>query len=87
MADIKDIRFDGEACAISTASTSIMIKNLIGKNIKDAKDYINNFTNITFHYYNPLSVSISPSRPIIFSKIAICSGDRSLYAISFLPFI
>ena len=33
----------GEACAISTASTSIMIKNLIGKSIKEAKDYINNF--------------------------------------------
>jgi len=40
---IKDIKFMGEACAISTASTSIMIKNLIGKNIKDAKEYINNF--------------------------------------------
>jgi len=40
---IKDIKFMGEACAISTASTSIMIKNLIGKNISDAKEYINNF--------------------------------------------
>ena len=27
---IKDIRFDGEACAISTSSTSIMISVLIG---------------------------------------------------------
>ena len=40
---IRDIKFDGEACAISTASTSIMIKNLIGKNLSDAKKYINNF--------------------------------------------
>ncbi len=40
---IKDIKFVGEACAISTASTSIMIKNLIGKTLKEAKDYINNF--------------------------------------------
>ena len=40
---IRDIKFDGEACAISTASTSIMIKNLIGKNLLDAKNYINNF--------------------------------------------
>lgn len=40
---IKDIKFMGEACAISTASTSIMIKNLIGKNMSDAKNYINNF--------------------------------------------
>lgn len=43
---IKDIRFMGEACAISTASTSIMIKNLIGKNIDEAKEYINNFYNM-----------------------------------------
>ena len=43
---IKDIKFMGEACAISTSSTSIMIKNLIGKNIKDAKEYINNFYNM-----------------------------------------
>ena len=28
---IRDIRFNGEACAISTASTSIMLKNIIGK--------------------------------------------------------
>lgn len=40
---IKDICFDGEACAISTSSTSIMIKNLIGKKIEEAKEYIKNF--------------------------------------------
>jgi len=40
---IKDICFDGEACAISTSSTSIMIHNLIGKTIKEAKEYIENF--------------------------------------------
>lgn len=44
---IQDIKFMGEACAISTASTSIMIKNLIGKNMVDAKEYINNFYNMT----------------------------------------
>ena len=43
---IKDIRFNGEACAISTASTSIMLKNIIGKNIEDAKKYITNFMNM-----------------------------------------
>lgn len=43
---IKDIKFTGEACAISTASTSIMIKNLIGKTIEEAKDYISNFYNM-----------------------------------------
>ena len=40
---IKDIKFDGEACAISTASTSIMIKNMIGKSIDEIEKYIDNF--------------------------------------------
>ncbi len=40
---ISDICFDGEACAISTSSTSIMIRNLIGKTIQEAKEYIENF--------------------------------------------
>ena len=40
---IEDILFDGEACAISISSTSIMITNLIGKTVSDALDYINNF--------------------------------------------
>ena len=43
---IKDIKFKGEACAISTASTSIMIKNMIGMNIEDAIKYVNNFMNM-----------------------------------------
>ena len=43
---IKDIKFDGEACAISTSSTSIMIKNLIGKTKEEAEDYIKNFENM-----------------------------------------
>lgn len=40
---IKDVRFDGEACAICTSSTSIMIETLIGKTILEAKEIINNF--------------------------------------------
>ncbi len=43
---IKDICFTGEACAISTSSCSIMIHNLIGKTIKEAKEYILNFKNM-----------------------------------------
>ena len=43
---IKDIRFNGEACAISTASTSIMLKNVINKSVEDAKKYIDNFMNM-----------------------------------------
>lgn len=40
---ISDITFDGEACAIAISSTSIMIKNIIGKSKKDALQYIQNF--------------------------------------------
>lgn len=43
---IKDIKFDGEACAISTSSTSIMIHNLIGKKIEEAIKYMNEFENM-----------------------------------------
>lgn len=40
---IKDIRFDGEACAISTSATSIMIKLLIDKTIDEALEIITNY--------------------------------------------
>lgn len=40
---IEDIRFDGEACAICTSSTSIMIKTLIGKKVEAAKEIYSNF--------------------------------------------
>lgn len=43
---IKDIRFDGEACAICTSSTSIMIETLIGKTVDEAKDICRNFENM-----------------------------------------
>ena len=37
---IKDVRFDGIACTISTASTSMMSDLLIGKTIAEAKEII-----------------------------------------------
>ncbi len=40
---IEDIVFEGEACAISISSTSIMITNLIGKTVDEAYNYIANF--------------------------------------------
>ena len=43
---VKDIRFDGEACAICTSSTSIMIYILIGKKIEEALKIIDNFENM-----------------------------------------
>lgn len=43
---IVDIYFDGEACAITTSATSIMIKKLIGKTINDANNLMNNYYNM-----------------------------------------
>lgn len=40
---IEDIHFDGEACAICTSSTSIMIETLIGKTLDEAKIIYENF--------------------------------------------
>ena len=40
---IKDIVFDGEACAICTSATSILIHKLIGKDITYAKNVIDNY--------------------------------------------
>ena len=40
---IENIRFDGEACAICTSSTSIMINTLIGKTVSEAKEIYSNF--------------------------------------------
>lgn len=43
---IEDIRFDGIACTISTASTSMMTDLLKGKTVKEAKAIINEYFNM-----------------------------------------
>ena len=43
---IKDIRFDGEACAISTSATSVMISTLLGKSVDEAKKILENYKNM-----------------------------------------
>lgn len=40
---IEDIRFNGVACTIATASTSIMSELLIGKTIEEAREIIANY--------------------------------------------
>lgn len=40
---VKDIRFDGEACAISTSASSILIKNLIGKSVDEVINILTNY--------------------------------------------
>ena len=43
---IDDVKFDGEACAICTSSTSIMTELLIGKKIDEANKIIDSFQNM-----------------------------------------
>lgn len=43
---IEDIRFDGEACAISTSATSIMIRKLIGKSLEEVRTILQNYQNM-----------------------------------------
>ena len=43
---IQDIRFDGEACAISTSASSIIIRKLIGKTVEEAKKIVENYQNM-----------------------------------------
>ena len=43
---IEDIYFDGEACAITTSATSIMIKMFIGKSLDYANKIMDNYYNM-----------------------------------------
>ncbi|MBR6136933.1 MAG: SUF system NifU family Fe-S cluster assembly protein [Bacilli bacterium] len=43
---IEDIRFDGEACVISTSVSSILIRKLIGKTTEEAINIITNYKNM-----------------------------------------
>lgn len=40
---VVDIKFDGEACAISTSASSIMIRTLIGKSLDEAIKILDNY--------------------------------------------
>ena len=40
---VQDIRFDGEACTISTASTSIMSELVKGKRVEEARKIMDNY--------------------------------------------
>lgn len=43
---VEDIRFDGEACAICTSSTSILINIIVGQKVEEALKIIDNFENM-----------------------------------------
>ena len=46
--NIADVRYDGEACAICTSSTSIMSELVIGKTKEEAKRIIENYMNMIY---------------------------------------
>ncbi len=51
---VEDIRFDGVACTISTASTSMMTDLLKGKSVEEAEKIINNYFQMIEHKeYDP----------------------------------
>lgn len=43
---IKDIRYDGQSCVISTSASSIMTNVFIGKSINEAINIIENYNNM-----------------------------------------
>lgn len=43
---ITDIHFAGEACAISTSATSIMIRLLMGKTVEEVRTILTNYENM-----------------------------------------
>ncbi len=43
---LKDIHFDGEACAICTSSSSIMVETLMGKTVEEAINILKNYANM-----------------------------------------
>lgn len=45
---IEDIRFDGEACTISTATASMMNRLVLGKTVEQAQEIIKNYKNMIF---------------------------------------
>ncbi len=45
---VKDVCFDGVACSISTASTSIMCEMMPGKSIAEAEHFIEQYHNMLF---------------------------------------
>lgn len=77
---IEDISFDGEACAISISSSSIMINNLIGKSIDEALAYIENFENMV----NEKDYSKSSLHEAIVFEDIYKQGNRKTCAI--LPY-
>jgi nitrogen fixation protein NifU and related proteins len=64
---IENVKFDGEGCAISTASADLMAEILVGKNIEEAKALFSSFHSLLTEESGTESVP---------RKLAVFSGVR-----------
>lgn len=71
---VEDVRFDGEACAICTASTSIMTELVKGKTKEEAAHIVDNYMHMIYEknmiqnfLKKRLRLRIRISRPIVLS--------------------
>lgn len=65
---IEDISFEGDGCAISKASASMMTQNLKGKTVEDAKHVFADFHKLVIGQLNP------EKDPHVLGRLAIFSG-------------
>ncbi len=69
---IKDASFQGEGCAISTASASLMLESLLGKTEKKAQELFHTFQNILTQKEEPTHDQINA-----LGKLAVFLGVRA----------
>ena len=63
---IKEVRFEGEGCAISTASADLMAEVLAGKSVKEAKELFEGFHELV----------AGENTPDLPKKLSVFSGVR-----------
>ena len=75
---IVDAYFDGEACAITTSATSIMLKNIIGKSINEARELMTEY----YHMIEEENYKEnSKSNPIdIIEKLKNCYNYKLIFS-------
>ncbi|MCD4780989.1 MAG: SUF system NifU family Fe-S cluster assembly protein [Candidatus Omnitrophica bacterium] len=65
---IQDLSFEGDGCAISKASASMMTKTLKGKTVAEAKEYFGQFHRLIIGELNP------DNEEHILGKLSVFSG-------------
>jgi len=65
---IEEISFQGEGCAICTASTSIMTESVKGKRVEDAKEL--------FEGFHEMLTGVAAEQGVEFGKLKVFEGVR-----------